>query len=518
MTNQTESNSQNSDARFRSVLENISLIGVMLDGHGSITFCNDYLLNLAGWQRDEVIGKNWFETFLPPEIREHIYHDVFLPTIESGDFPPGYTNEIITRSGELRTVAWSNTVFRDEENILTGITSIGQDITEQRRAEEALQISEERMRQALIGTDQGAWEWHLETGHMYYDDSLSAILGYPPEVIATINEAWWFDVNTPESLEASRTAMRDYFAGRKPHYELEFQAMSADKEWRWLWVRGASIERDANGKVLRLAGTFRDVTERRRLEEAMRAVQKMASLGTLAAGVAHEINSPLQVITGLCNRHLGALEKQQLDIKGLNNDLTVMNRNAWRIAEIVRSLLVFARPSVDQVAPNSLPNIIDDTLLLIEHKLRSWQNITIAKDYPDDLPLFVCDHNGISQVLINLLTNAADAMPSGGTITLHARHDQKLEALVLKVIDTGIGIPTDLYLKIFEPFYTTKEIGSGTGLGLSIAQSIIEAHGGAIQIDSVPNLGTTIILTLPLKQPSGTQQPHADLPPNRFGP
>ena len=109
-------------------------------------------------------------------------------------------------------------------------------------------------------------------------------------------------------------------------------------------------------------------------------------------------------------------------------------------------------------------------------------------------------------------------MPSGGTITLHARHDQNLEALVLKVIDTGIGIPTDLYQKIFEPFFSTKEIGSGTGLGLSIAQGIIEAHGGAIQIESEPNQGTTIILTLPLKQPSGTQQPHADPPPNRFNP
>jgi signal transduction histidine kinase len=309
--------------------------------------------------------------------------------------------------------------------------------------------------------------------------------------------------------------MRDYFTGRKPHYELEFQARGHDGEWRWLWIRGASIETDNTGRVQRLAGTFRDITERRRLAETMQAVQKMASLGTLAAGVAHEINSPLQVITGLCSRYQRGLEDNRLDIDRLSTDLDIMSRNAWRIAQIVRSLLVFARPSVEEILPNSLAEIIDDTLLLIEHQLRSWQNITINKVIPADLPQLACDQNGITQVLINLLTNAADAMPSGGTITIQAHHDTRQEAVVLQVIDTGTGISEEARQKIFDPFYTTKEIGRGTGLGLSIVQSIVDAHGGTIEIDSIPGQGTTFILTLPLEPPV-TMENLADPSPDRF--
>lgn len=230
------------------------------------------------------------------------------------------------------------------------------------------------------------------------------------------------------------------------------------------------------------------------------ATRKLADLGTLAAGMAHEINSPLQVITGMSHSLLTRLDEDGLDPDSLRCYLDVINRNAWRCAEIVRSLSIYARAPAGQFEPNDLNALVRDTFLLIEHQLKSWSNISGVRSVTPELPSFQCARNQITQVLINLLTNARDAMPEGGEITIRTGCDPQARRFILQVADTGVGIPRDIRDRIFDPFFTTKPVGDSIGLGLAIVDGIVRAYSGEIEVDSTPGRGTTFTLFFPVNE------------------
>ena len=242
---------------------------------------------------------------------------------------------------------------------------------------------------------------------------------------------------------------------------------------------------------------LRNVTEHKRVLAQMFNSQKLVDLGTLAAGVAHELNSPLQVITGLSESLLNRVKQGDYDPARLNQNLDTINRSGWRCAEIVRSLLTYARASTSQIQLHDLNSLVRDTLLLIEHQLRSWSNITAVTELAPQLPQLLCDRNQITQVLINLLTNARDAMPEGGEITIRTLHEAATAHLILQVSDNGPGMPETTRARIFEPFFTTKPAGKGTGLGLYIVAGIVRAYGGEILVESALGKGTTFTLAFP---------------------
>ncbi len=246
----------------------------------------------------------------------------------------------------------------------------------------------------------------------------------------------------------------------------------------------------------------RNVTEHKQILAQVFNSQKLVDLGTLAAGVAHELNSPLQVITGLSESLHTRLQQGECEAARLLQNLDTINRSGWRCAEIVRSLLTYARASTGQIQRYDLNTLVQDALLLIEHQLRSWSNITVATDYTPDLPTLACDRNQITQILINLLTNARDAMPDGGEVRIRTLHDPFASHLILQVSDNGLGIPEAIRVRIFDPFFTTKPSGQGTGLGLYIVAGIVRAYGGEIIVDSAPGEGTTFTLLFPEKASS----------------
>jgi PAS domain S-box-containing protein len=267
--------------------------------------------------------------------------------------------------------------------------------------------------------------------------------------------------------------------------------------------------RDSQGELVGSVGINRDITELKQMQTQMLASQKLADLGTLAAGVAHEINSPLQVITGISHSLLTRLQQGSLSPDYLERKVEVIQRNAWRCAEIVRALRTYGHAAADQIEPYDLNTLVQDTLLLIEHQLKSWANITITIYLAPNLPPLLCDRNQISQTLINLLTNAREAMPLGGEVILRTDHKADLGQINLQVADNGQGIPDEIRTKIFDPFFTTKPLGQGTGLGLSIVAGIVQAHGGEIKVDSVPGQGTTITLSFPEAGPIAVPLPFA---------
>ncbi|MCU0372434.1 MAG: ATP-binding protein, partial [Ignavibacteria bacterium] len=220
--------------------------------------------------------------------------------------------------------------------------------------------------------------------------------------------------------------------------------------------------------------------------------EKLASIGKLAAGVAHEINNPLTGI--LTNASL--LLEDLADGDERKEDVQVIVSETIRCREIVKRLLDFARQTKPQKSPTNINNLIDNIVLLVRNQA-SFRNVNIERYFVDDLPDIMLDRDQIQQVFINFVLNAADAMPNGGNIKILSRIINNGEYIEIQFTDSGIGISEDNKRKIFDPFFTTKE--SGTGLGLSISYGIVEQHGGTIYVESEINRGTTFIVLLPTK-------------------
>ena len=249
--------------------------------------------------------------------------------------------------------------------------------------------------------------------------------------------------------------------------------------------------RDSHEAVTGTIVIVEDISTRVQLEEQLQISEKMASIGLLAAGVAHEVNTPLTGISSFTQMLLeGALPE---DPK--TKVLETIERQTFRAAKIVNGLLNLARPAQVDSGPCDINAVIGDVLALLEHQFRTGR-IQVRKEFATTAPIVQGIEYKLQQVFLNLLLNARDAMPKGGWLTLLTRADAS--GAIVEVGDTGSGIPADQLSRIYDPFFTTKAIGKGTGLGLSITYGIVQEHGGSITCDSVVGQGTRFTLRLPL--------------------
>lgn len=231
-------------------------------------------------------------------------------------------------------------------------------------------------------------------------------------------------------------------------------------------------------------------------QERLTASQRLASVGALAAGVVHEISNPLNTIITAGETLEAQIESGAPDIETLQLYIPVINRAAWHGARVMQALRNFSRGNAPQMAVHNLADIVQDAQVLLGHSLKTGAMTQVTIEVDPRLPRVVCDRHQITQVVINLLTNAREAMPNGGAIALTIR--QADTTAVIAVRDEGVGIAEDIREKIFDPFYTTKEAGSG--LGLSIVSGIVQAHRGTVEVFSDgPGTGATFTVTLPLR-------------------
>jgi PAS domain S-box-containing protein len=233
-----------------------------------------------------------------------------------------------------------------------------------------------------------------------------------------------------------------------------------------------------------------DVTVRMRLEEQLQHSEKMASVGLLAAGVAHEVNTPLTGISSYTQMLRDRIEKSDPRAELLEK----IEKQTFRAAKIINNLLNFSRASGSEQEPLDVNKLVGDVLSLVEHQLES-SRIKVRRELADGLPAVRGNENRLQQVFFNLILNARDAMPSGGWLTLATRAED--DSVVVEVRDTGTGIRREDIKRIYDPFFTTKGIGRGTGLGLAVSYGILQEHGGAIYVDSAPGQGTTFRVSLP---------------------
>ncbi len=221
--------------------------------------------------------------------------------------------------------------------------------------------------------------------------------------------------------------------------------------------------------------------------------EKISAIGEIFTSLAHEINNPLGIIIGRVKIMLGAARESQLS-QELVRGLEMIDRHGTRIAEIVRSLLMFSRKTSFNLTETDLNRVIREVVTLVE-KPFAKQGTRIQTDLDTTLPHFRANPEHLQQVFLNLLNNARDAMPEGGTITLRTYPNDRY--LVAEVQDTGTGIADNIQSRVFEPFFTTKDLGKGTGLGLSVTYGIIKNHGGKIEVESSPGNGSLFRLMLP---------------------
>jgi signal transduction histidine kinase len=243
-----------------------------------------------------------------------------------------------------------------------------------------------------------------------------------------------------------------------------------------------------------IVAMIRDVSERNRLQEQLRRTERIAELGMLASGMAHEIGTPMNVILGRAEYLMQRTREEPLK-KGLQTIVSQVER----ITKVMNQLLAFARRKPVERRALDLQKTVDDNLEIFEERL-ARHRITIERVFGESCPPVFGDADQMSQVVINLVMNALHAMSNGGT--LRVRVSPHGEMVRLTVADTGQGIPEDVVAKIFDPFFTTKEFGKGTGLGLTVVKGIIEEHHGTITVESEPGKGTTFTIHLPMYRAS----------------
>ncbi|HEX9233385.1 MAG TPA: ATP-binding protein, partial [Candidatus Acidoferrum sp.] len=235
---------------------------------------------------------------------------------------------------------------------------------------------------------------------------------------------------------------------------------------------------------------FDDVTQREHMEEQMSQTEKLTSLGLLAAGVAHEVNTPLAVISN----YIQMLAKQMPENDPRHSIIEKIVKQTFRASEIVNNLLNFSRTGAAEIANVDVNHVVEETLSLVSHPLKTAQ-IQVVKNLGDGLPAVRGSANKLQQVFLNLFLNARDAMPSGGILEVRtSAHNGSVE---IEVVDTGAGIPREHIHRIFDPFFTTKASGRGTGLGLSVSYGIIKEHAGKVDVRSAPGKGTSFHVEFP---------------------
>ena len=236
------------------------------------------------------------------------------------------------------------------------------------------------------------------------------------------------------------------------------------------------------------------------MEEQLLQAERLASLGELSAGVAHEVNNPLGMILGYTQLLLRTEPKDTQNY----NDLKIIEKHARNCKAIVEDLLNFARSSETQKGVLNVNDLIHEVISVVDHQFK-LDNITIETALDTSIPTLYADGEKLKQVFMNLLVNAKQAIEVQGQIQIITAHDSSRDEVTVTVVDTGSGIPPEVQEKIFDPFFTTKPTGQGTGLGLSVSYGIIKDHHGEIFVQSTPGKGSTFTITLPVTFDEGEE-------------
>lgn len=360
--------------------------------------------------------------------------------------------------------------------------------------------AEERLRLCLSYIKMGVWDWDIVNDVLSWDHSLYELYGVREEDFSGAYEAWEKTIH-PEDKERSVQELQAALRG-ECELDFSFRVITGSGELKVIAGKGR-VERDEEGRAIRMMGVNWDITKERRQAATILAQQaslvhsaKMASLGEMAGGMAHEINNPLAIIIAKTSRIQAMAQRGEISSEQLTKDLEQINTTCLRISKIISGLKSFSRNAQsDPFEPVNIKQVITDTLGLCEQRFLSHK-VVVKTIISEDLRVLGRAAQ-LEQVLLNLLNNAFDAIVDTPPAWVKVSVERRGDYVHIAVSDSGKGIPPEVAQKIMNPFFTTKNVGKGTGLGLSIARGIIADHGGNLTLDqSAPN--TTFQIDIPL--------------------
>ncbi|HWP34032.1 MAG TPA: ATP-binding protein [Thermodesulfobacteriota bacterium] len=406
-----------------------------------------------------------------------LYLAVAWPTLSAAEWP-----DYALRVGLLLVTAVGLGVLAQVER---------RERDEIRRLNRELALREERIKDIVESLRDGVLVLDRARRVVECNRALADCLGRPREALIGRPVA---EVCPVLGEPGPAAALDRLFEGEQPGFSLEAVVHESPVRGRVvLNVKGSVLRRQdglAEGVVL----LVEDATERVALEQATRQAEKLAAVGTLSTGLAHEINNPIGVITSRIELMLEEADALGLPA-ALRDDLAVLRRHALRVARITQALLSFARQSPAVKRPIDVNDVVEETLLLVGKQV-TQEGITLQRQLKPGLPPVLADPNQLGQVLLNLINNARDAIDGRGEIAIETGPDPERPGWVrLQVRDTGCGIPEAIQARIFDPFFSTKP--EGTGLGLSVSYGIVRDHGGVMTVESRVGAGTTFTVSLP---------------------
>lgn len=491
------------ERRFELLVSGISDYAIyMLDPQGTITSWNAGAERFKGYRAEEIIGHHFSRFYTPEDQKAGLPQKALDTALKHGKFEAeGWR---VRKDG---TTFWTSVVIDpifDTEGEHIGFAKVTRDITERKRAQEALRESEQRFRMLVQGvTDYAIYMLSPEGNVTNWNAGAERIKGYTADEVIGTSFARF---HTPEDRAAGLPAVALQTAMREGRFEREAWRIRKDGTRFWAHVIIDAI-RDDDGTLIGFAKITRDITEKKEAAEALERAnaalfqaQKMEAIGQLTGGIAHDFNNLLSVLSnGL--EILPVDNQNALSVKIMES----MRRAVERGATLTQQLLSFARQQPLNPEKYNLNTLING----FESVLRRAGNSSIAfrADRAPNLNPVLVDAPRFETALLNLVVNARDAMPAGGTISIVTKNADLADGQVaglaagryvmVTVSDTGSGMTQEVMMRAFEPFFTTKEVGKGTGLGLSQVYGFMKQSGGAVEAMSIVGEGTTISLYLP---------------------
>ena len=526
------------EERYRTILETMEEGYYEVDLQGRFTLFNEALSNMHGFSKEEMLGMP-YKKYMSTEMAQKVYK-VFNGVYKTGQPLKLSEWEIIRADGEKVFMEASVYLVKNAQGEKIGFRGIERDITVRKQMEEQLKRSEEHFRSLIESSSDIITRIDSQQNIRYASPSVERVLGYKPEDYIGQN---LFHFIHPDDLKSTIAALTQGLQNAGVAISIEHRVKHKNGSWLFFQTIGKGLLDDFGNRLV--VASSRDVTERKNLESQLVQAQKLESIGQLAAGIAHEINTPTQYVGDNTRffqeafndllrligkyEHLSQAVKtgapldgglQEIDAIAKEIDLDYLTgevpkaiqqtlEGVERVRNIVQAMKEFSHPGTKEKTPINLNKAIQNTITVARNE---WKYVAeMATDFDSSLPLVSGLPGELNQVILNLIINAAhaiadvvgDGSKGKGTITVSTRLDGNWAEI--RVSDTGTGIPENIRSRIFDPFFTTKKVGKGTGQGLTISHSVIvDKHGGTIHFDTAMGKGTTFITRLPIGDTVGS--------------
>jgi len=475
-----------SEVKYRTLFDESKEPLFITTTDGNFVDLNEATVQLFGYDNKEELMKiKVAQAYFNPEDRSK-----FQEIMARQNYVKDLEQELRRKDRSKIYALLTVTTRRDPEGNIIGYKGTIKDITERKRAEEALRQSEERYRTILESIEDGYYEVDLAGNFTFVNDSICRIWGYPEEELIGMNDRQYIHKETAERVyQVFNHVFKTGESGRCNH-----EVLRKDGTKKYVEV-SISLKKDALGKPIGFRGITRDITDRKRIEERLFQAEKLRAVGEMASGVAHDFNNALAAIIGNTQLLLHTAQDEEL-----KEPLKIIEQVAKDSSQTVRRLQDFTRKPVPQeLFKVDINSIIRDSIEITKPKWKDEaQNRGIRIEIVtnlEDIPFASGNASELREVFTNMIFNAIEAMHEGGKVEI--RTFKKRRDIFIQISDTGIGIAEEAKKRIFEPFFTTKPF-TNTGLGLSMSYGIVKRFGGEIEVESKVGQGTTFTIILPI--------------------